>query len=480
MQGRGNIYETDDVDDSFDFQRLSLAHPVSLSGGTFFAKIECHRKPLYVQTAKCNTRQGFVKSGKKMYADLMFDKHAEHTILWFEKLEARCQQLIYDKRDTWFQSTPPLEKSDIESAFTPIVRIYKSGKNYLVRGNVKTNTSTGIPLLKVYDEAQRPVPMEDISGNQVLICILEIQGIKFSARNFQVEIELKQCMVMRDEDSLFEECLIHTTNNTASTATQFVKLSADLPAMSAAAAATTTTLSTDANFPPPPFTLELGWNEEMPPSTVLPTVATEETLRVPGELHQGRSQIEPDATKEVEGVGEDVKPVENINIAEDMKTVEDINIAEDINTAEEVQIVDVQERETATQESMVLTPSLLLEVEDLTPSEELVEMSVADSDLLHNHGSLAGDISLKKPTDIYMELYRQAREKAKEAKRQALVAFLEAKQIKDTYLVEHSFDGSDSEFEEELDAMQESASLRPPVSLSRAVGDGSVAKEMQR
>ena len=37
------------------------------------SKIQYNNKPLYIQTSKSQTRQGFVKTGKKYYCDLMFD-----------------------------------------------------------------------------------------------------------------------------------------------------------------------------------------------------------------------------------------------------------------------------------------------------------------------------------------------------------------------------------------------------------------------
>jgi hypothetical protein len=53
-------------------------------------------------------------------------------------------------------------------------------------------------------------------------------------------------------------------------------------------------------------------------------------------------------------------------------------------------------------------------------------------------------ITLKKPNQVYYEIYKEARRKAKKAKREAVVAFLEAKNIKKTYMLE-DFDESDSD-----------------------------------
>ena len=65
-------------------------------------------------------------------------------------------------------------------------------------------------------------------------------------------------------------------------------------------------------------------------------------------------------------------------------------------------------------------------------------------------------ITLKKPNQVYYEIYEKAREKAKEAKKTALQAYLEMKNIKKTYMLD-DIDESDSDSEmndssdEELD-----------------------------
>ena len=192
----------------FDFSNLSLAHPTGIQGGAYFTKIEHNKKALYIQTVKSSTRQGFVKTGKKYYCDLMFDKSAEVLINWFEKLEERCQKLIFEKKDEWFQGS--LEESDIENAFNSTIRVYKSGKYYLIRTNIRT-TVANLPAVKIYDENEIPLTINDITNETNIVSILEIQGIKFTSRNFQIDIELKQVMVLNNTP-IFENCLIKTSN----------------------------------------------------------------------------------------------------------------------------------------------------------------------------------------------------------------------------------------------------------------------------
>lgn len=135
----------------------------------------------------------------------MFANNENVFIKWLESLETKCQELIYEKNDDWFQEK--LELHDIESAFTNLIKVYRSGKNYLLRTNVKMNQSTNEPLIKIYNENEVSLKIEDITNDKNVISVIEIQGIKFSSKNFQIEIELKQMMLL-DNEILFEKCVI--------------------------------------------------------------------------------------------------------------------------------------------------------------------------------------------------------------------------------------------------------------------------------
>ena len=60
------------------------------------------------------------------------------------------------------------------------------------------------------------------------------------------------------------------------------------------------------------------------------------------------------------------------------------------------------------------------------------------------------DLKLKDPNEIYFEIWKNSRTKAKKLKKQALNAYLEAKKIKSNYML-NELDNSDDEFDEFVD-----------------------------
>jgi len=374
-----------DPNQNFDFSKLTLAQPVGIQGGAYFTKILNNSKPLYIQTTKSLTRQGFVKSGKKYYCDLMFDNNSEVLINWFEKLEDKCQNLIYEKADSWFQNA--LEMNDVESAFNSVIRIYKSGKYYLVRTNIK-NSSLGEPSIKIYNENELPLGINDIKPETNIISILEIQGIKFTSRNFQIEIELKQVMVINNEP-IFESCLIKTSKTSKTTKQEYIKTEPVI-------------------FTPIINHLEINSIQK-----------NEENLNEEYLMDDKKSHLY------------NFEPPSNLDSLDDLDNLEENTIEESNNINIDI---DIEE----------------LDIAELNESKELLEVDL-DVNLQNNLET----ITLKKPNQVYFELYKEARNKAKLAKKSAIIAYLEAKNIKKTYMIENLND-SDSDFDAEIDDVSES------------------------
>ena len=87
------------LDDKFNFDDIELEHPNSLQGGSYFTRMNIHSSPVYIQTSPCSTKSGIVKTAKKSYCDLMFNSHDDKAIQWFEELERRCIDAIFQKKD---------------------------------------------------------------------------------------------------------------------------------------------------------------------------------------------------------------------------------------------------------------------------------------------------------------------------------------------------------------------------------------------
>jgi hypothetical protein len=399
-----NIFEPNK---DFIFSNISLAQPSSIQGGAYFTKILYNNKPFYIESPKCTTKQGFVKNGKKIFCDLMFDNSNEDFINWIENLETICQKLIYEKGDSWFQNK--LELDDIETAFTSALRIYKSGKYYLMRVNVKMNYNTNIPLVKIYNESEVPLTTEDVNSNTNIISIVEVQGIKFTSRNFQIELEMKQAMVLNTYE-MFENCLIKKSNNKNES-----------------------------------FQSQNMYNENPLQDKILiqSKKDTTEQVKPQNDLEESVNN-ESISNKSLEQIEEaNIAKEVALEIATNLEKKDILNNQESLSNYLENKDDPKEEQKVTENNGNAVTEmnELNLEVEELTVEENNSDLK--EFDINENIDTLES-ITLKKPNEYYYQIYKEARKKAKQAKKEAVIAFLEAKNIKKVYMLE-DLDESDSE-----------------------------------
>ena len=62
-------------------------------------------------------------------------------------------------------------------------------------------------------------------------------------------------------------------------------------------------------------------------------------------------------------------------------------------------------------------------------------------------------VILKEPTEIYYKMYRDARQKAKLARELALSSYLEAKNIKNTYMLKNIEDSDNSDLDYDTESL---------------------------
>jgi len=144
-------------DTKFDFSQISLDNPAPLQGGSFFTKLKFGNKalPLYLQLPKCISKNGMIKNlgTKKSFIDLQFNYFETDLLTWIENLEIKCRELIFEKKDLWFQ-TEMLEE-DIESMFISPIKPYKSGKFLIIRSHIPMSKHIKQEGCLIYDENER-------------------------------------------------------------------------------------------------------------------------------------------------------------------------------------------------------------------------------------------------------------------------------------------------------------------------------------
>ena len=386
-----NIFEPNN---QFNFENITLAQPTAIQGGAYFTKILYNNKSLYIQCPKCLPKQGIIKNGKKMYIDLLFNHSDESIIQWFINLENICQKRIFEKSNDWFQN--PLELTDIESAFNSPIKVYKSCKYYLLRSNIKTNYLNGNPIIKIFNENEENVNIDDINAETNLLSILEIQGIKFTTRNFQIEIEAKQIMTM-NVDIIFENCLIKKNNIKCNDDKDIMNQNTNNNISIVENVDNTSNNSLDMHdLHDTSDSLDANDITDYILNDIIQNSTNNETLGIVSNHKKDKN--------DKNDKNELMKDNHNKNKNDDYNNSEE----KESGSESELKEFDLNEIE--------------LDIEELPTDLNTLETPV---------------IKLKQPNEVYYELYKRAKNKAKEAKKLAIQSYLEAKKIRETYLLDN-------------------------------------------
>jgi hypothetical protein len=401
-----SIYSTNKDFETFSFDSIVLTKPGPIENGNYFIKFLIDNNNLYTQPPKCVTRNGIINVGKKWYIDLMFTNIDEQFIQWVENLESYCVNHIYNNREKWFDSD--MELHDIENYFSTPMKVYKSGKYYILRVNIANHL--GKPAIKVYDEEQNELPIDAVKENQQIMSVIEFKGIKCSARSFQIEIELKQLMTLTPTN-LFDSCVFGKRE--------------------------------DKSVPINNSDMEKHIETDDIKNAYIVDTTTPNEERIDNEPNE----IINDMIKDVEETSIDksneiILPSEKQEIetelplhVEEDREPDDLGISEGNDGEKRREIDDSNEK--------LSEENISIDTLDITPNNTDFEEVKLDLEELPEDETFI----LKNRKDVYYEMYREARRKAKIAKDMAMASYLEAKNIKNTYMLDDIEDSDISDFE---------------------------------
>jgi len=388
------------MDKELDYNSFSLSNPNGVQGGSYITKITSNGNlGIFFQTPKLNTKQGIVITDKKSYFDIMIESGDTELISWVENLEECLQKKIYEKRNIWFETE--LDMEDIQNTMTPLLRPFRGGKYHLLRVSIPSMKSMiGQSRCVIYDENENIIEAKNVSDDNKIICILEIQGIKFSSKYFQVDINARQIMTFKNEP-LFNSCMIKRPIDTIKLAHVEASDESETEAVAVSDA-----VNSDADV------------------AVFEDVSKEDIADV---------AVSDVAVSDV--------AVSDANVSNVAREEADMAHEDKSENAIKLELNDVYET-FSDLDNVKIFPNTLEEIDidlETNKDEEIMEL---------------------KTKEFYYDIYRAALEKAKKAKRQALESFLEAKKIKETYMLDEiendSSDGEDlenSDYEEEYERL---------------------------
>ena len=165
-----------------------------------------------------------------------------------------------------------------------------------------------------------------------------------------------------------------------------------------------------------------------------------------------KKNVLPTEIKTDEKIETNIKHIEENTHQEEF--VDTNNLVDTVKTTEENDIED-QKVQLKEEEPKKEEPKKEI-IENNIKKKEIIEKPLEKSNNLEEIELKVQDdnpIKLKEAREVYLDIYNVAREKAKKAKNEAIKAYLEAKRIKELYMLD--IDDSSSEEEDDVDEEEE-------------------------
>lgn len=187
------------TDKNFEFSKITLGDPQSLGNNMFFSKIK-NGEDIYIQTPEIKSKEGVVLKPRGSYIDIIFDNTHEEILEWFENLENSLKDIIFEeKKDEWFQDSN-IDYVDIENIFNSPIKSIRSGKSFILRTHLDSAKSMiNKKKIIIYDEDENILDESSLKSESKFIAILHVNGLKFSSKNFQIYIDVKEIMILNDK-----------------------------------------------------------------------------------------------------------------------------------------------------------------------------------------------------------------------------------------------------------------------------------------
>ena len=407
------------------FDNIVLQTPAPLQGGTYLAKLTINDNPILFQTPKSKTKKGIVINNKRNYCDLLFEDSPNQLLTWINSLENTIMTKIYEKAEIWFNDKPSLD--DIQYNWNTSLKIFK--KHTILRTFLGKSKNIN-DVLSVYDSDQNRSSVHEITNDTTIISIIEVTGLKFSSSSFHLEYCLRQIMIIKDLP-IFDKCIIKLSSNQNNKTEKYNSIdSVEEKEVTNIAENNVQSLTNDESIN------NVNKNKEQEEEQEQEQEQEEEQEK---EEEKEKEEVQEEEVQEQEVQEQEEQKEQNVEIYnKNDKILQLDNSNNELNNDEknkdeiihnESNIKEKNKDYLEKTDNLTDLSELTLDIEEISPESEIV--------------------NLKKPNEVYLELYKRAKFKAKEAKLNAIKAYLELKNIKKTYMLDE-IESSDEEILDEI------------------------------
>lgn len=363
---------------------------------------------LYLQLPICTTKNGIVDLSSKTYTDLMFDNtmsDVDNMVNAFLLIESACAQGLYEHSDEWFgDGDEKLTKEQFEDMVDSVIRLVKRQSNVCLRVSIPVSTRSikhaDTLRCEVYTKEGHTRSLSDIKADTRILPLVQVKDLKISPTSISLGLIMVECMIMNgDEKAEVQKSRRIMLDQGVHDTREAMENAIDETTIQSVPSSTVTNASVEDKADDVSYSNDEchNVNEDISQGEL-----EEVSLSVVGDSEE---ELALDDGQTTDGDATEDEDDEEVILAENRTQVQERKNEDDNNDG-------------------------LIEIRNLAIVED-------------------EPIRLKKPDEVYKDIYKAAIEKARRLRQVALEAYLDAKKIKARYMLE-SIEDSDDETEESV------------------------------
>ena len=194
----------------FDINNIIYQEPVKTAGGCLLSKTlygyKSEEIPIYIQTPRLKNVSNLEISDSRTYIELELDKQHINFYEFINNVDDHNISKTHSRSEDWFQQKLPMDV--IDDFYKANIKMRKYNKSPVIKFKIplyKNKTKKGCDI---FGDDLKPIDISEVKKDVEVICILELQGIKFFKQRFEAEWNVVQLRAYL-KPNISRECLIN-------------------------------------------------------------------------------------------------------------------------------------------------------------------------------------------------------------------------------------------------------------------------------
>ena len=191
-----------------NINKINYHNPVKTAGGSQISKTFYRHNgeeiPIYIQTPRLKNISNLEVNDSKTFIELELDKKHINFYEFINNIDDNNITETHAKSEDWFEQKLPMDV--IDDFYKTNIKMRRYNKAPVIKFKLPLGKNK---KCDIFGDDLQPIDISQIKKNMDVICILELQGIKFFKQRFETEWNVVQLRAyLNSEENKPRECLI--------------------------------------------------------------------------------------------------------------------------------------------------------------------------------------------------------------------------------------------------------------------------------